>query len=134
MRDVSAAITARGVPPEQIAMEVFGAGAVITPGVAEGDRPAPHRPAGAPGRGPAVTFSRSKLTVAWDPAHSSLLELAEACDVPVGFGCRTGVCHYCETGILAGEITYTTEPLERPGEDRILVCCSQPRSEVALEL
>ncbi len=134
MRDVSAALTARGVSPERVAMEVFGAAAVIAPGAADSDGPAPHQPAGAAGRGPAVTFSRSNLTVAWDPAHSSLLELAEACDVPVSFGCRTGVCHYCETGILAGEVTYTTPPLEQPSGGRILVCCSQPRSEVALEL
>ncbi len=28
----------------------------------------------------------------------SLLELAEACDVPVRWSCRAGVCHNCEVG------------------------------------
>jgi ferredoxin len=81
-----------------------------------------------------VTFLRSNLTVAWDPNYSSLLELAEACDVPVRFSCRTGVCHYCETGILAGTVAYDPKPLEPPPDGRALVCCSQPRTEVTLEL
>ena len=38
------------------------------------------------------------------PAFQSLLELAEACDVPVRFACRTGVCHNCETALIAGFI------------------------------
>jgi ferredoxin len=54
-----------------------------------------------------VTFTRSGLTVAWEPSYTSLLELAEACDVPVRFSCRTGVCHYCETGLLTGTLAYS---------------------------
>jgi ferredoxin len=81
-----------------------------------------------------VTFARSSLTVAWDPNYSSLLELAEACDVPVRFSCRTGVCDYCETGILTGDVTYDPKPLEPPPDGRALVCCSQPSTEVTLEL
>ncbi|MGI8712716.1 MAG: MOSC domain-containing protein [Solirubrobacteraceae bacterium] len=134
MQNLSAGLAARGVPPEQIAMEVFGAAAATAPGVTDGHRRQPHQPAGAPADGPAVTFSRSSLTVAWDPGYASLLELAEACDVPVSFGCRIGVCHSCETGILTGDVSYSTAPLEPPAEGRILVCCAQPRSELALEL
>ena len=77
---------------------------------------------------------RSSLTVAWDDRYPSLLDLAEACDVPVGFGCRTGVCHNCESGLIAGAVTYTTDPLEPPPEGRILVCCSHPASELTLDL
>src|SRR5205085_2700464 len=36
----------------------------------------PHLPQGPPGPGPAVTFARSGITVAWDPKFASLLELA----------------------------------------------------------
>jgi ferredoxin-NADP reductase/MOSC domain-containing protein YiiM len=133
MRDLSAGLTAHGVPPERIATETFGAVAAITPGIA-GTRRAPHAPQGPPGAGPAVTFSRSNLTVPWDPSYASLLELAEACDVPASFSCRTGVCHTCETGLLAGEITYTTSPLEPPADDRVLVCCAAPAAELTLEL
>ena len=81
-----------------------------------------------------VTFSRSNLAVAWDSSYSSLLEFAEACDVPVGFGCRIGVCHNCESGLVDGEVTYDIEPLERPEEGRVLVCCTEPAGEITLEL
>ena len=113
--------------------ETFGAVAAVAPGIT-GQRPAPHPPEGSPGSGPPVSFSRSNLTVAWDPTYGNLLELAEACDVPVSFGCRNGVCHSCESGLLDGEITYATEPLEPPQDDRVLVCCAQPAGPVVLEL
>jgi ferredoxin-NADP reductase/MOSC domain-containing protein YiiM len=134
MRTISAGLTARGVPPEQVATEIFGAAPLLAPGVVAGHRPAPHQPDGPPGAGPAVTFARSDLTVAWDPSYSSLLEFAEACDVPASFSCRTGVCHYCETGLLTGDVAYNPKPLEAPADERVLVCCSRPTTEVTLEL
>jgi ferredoxin-NADP reductase/MOSC domain-containing protein YiiM len=134
MRTISAGLTARGVPPEQVATEIFGVAPLLAPGVVADHRPAPHQPGGPPGAGPPVTFARSNLTVAWDPGYSSLLEFAEACDVPASFSCRTGVCHYCETGLLTGDVAYNPKPLEPPPEGRVLVCCSRPRAEVTLEL
>jgi ferredoxin-NADP reductase/MOSC domain-containing protein YiiM/ferredoxin len=134
MRAIGAALTAHGVEPERVATEVFGAVAVHASGiVSAGDR-APHPPDGPPGTGPAVTFARSNLAVAWDDQYPSLLDFAEACSVPVGFGCRNGVCHNCESGLLAGAVTYSTEPLEPPPDGRILVCCSRPTSELTLDL
>jgi ferredoxin-NADP reductase/MOSC domain-containing protein YiiM/ferredoxin len=133
MHELSAGLAAGGVPPERISMEIFGTADAIIPGVL-GDRPAPHQPAGSPGPGPVVTFSRSNLAVAWDSSYASLLELAEACDVPVSFGCRIGVCHNCESGLVDGQVKYDVEPLERPGEGRVLVCCTEPAGEVTLEL
>ena len=134
MRTLSAGLTARGVAPEQINTETFGPIAVTASGIVGAGARAPHQPDGPPGNGPAVTFARSGLTVAWEPRYSNLLELAEACDVPVSFGCRTGVCHYCETEMLTGEVAYGVQPLEPPAEGRVLMCCSEPRTEVTLEL
>jgi ferredoxin-NADP reductase/MOSC domain-containing protein YiiM len=134
MHGLSAALAARGTGPERISFETFGSAAVIAPPGRGGDRPPPHPPAGPVGSGPAVTFARSNLTVAWDPGYANLLELAEACDVPVSFGCRNGVCHYCEAGLLTGAIAYGTEPLERPGAGRLLMCCAQPTDEITVEL
>ena len=134
MRELSSSLIARGTPAEQVAMEAFGAGTVIRPPGLEGDRPAPHRPAGAQGPGPEVSFSRSDLTARWDPSYGNLLEFAEACDVPVSFGCRNGVCHYCESGVLTGEIEYVTEPLETPDAEHVLMCCAAPASDLTLEL
>ena len=134
MRTIGAALAARGVPPERIATETFGAIATHASGIVKtGDRP-PHAPDGPPGSGPTVTFSRSNLAVPWDDRYPSLLDLAEACEVPVGFGCRNGTCHNCESGLLAGEVSYHTEPLEPPPEGRVLVCSSRPISELTLDL
>jgi ferredoxin-NADP reductase/MOSC domain-containing protein YiiM/ferredoxin len=134
MRAIGAALTARGVAPERIATEVFGAVATHSPGIVKAGDRAPHAPDGPPGSGPTVTFSRSNLAVLWDDRYPSLLDLAEACDVPVGFGCRNGTCHNCESGLLAGEVTYHTAPLEPPPEGRVLVCSTRPSSELTLDL
>jgi ferredoxin-NADP reductase/MOSC domain-containing protein YiiM/ferredoxin len=134
MRAIGAALTARGVAPERVANEAFGAVAVHASGLVKAGDRAPHPPDGPPGSGPTVTFVKSSVAVAWDDSYPSLLDLAEACDVPVGFGCRHGVCHNCESGLVDGAVTYTQEPLEPPPDGRILVCCSRPASELALDL
>ncbi|HLV85885.1 MAG TPA: MOSC and FAD-binding oxidoreductase domain-containing protein [Candidatus Sulfotelmatobacter sp.] len=113
--------------------EVFGSLDAITPGMAQVAHH-PHLPQGPPGSGPPVSFARSGITAAWDPKFASLLELAEACDVPVRWSCRTGVCHTCMTGLVAGSIAYNPEPLERPAPGNVLVCCSQPTENVTLDL
>ena len=100
MRAIGAALAARGVAPERIATEVFGAVPTYSSGIVKAGDRAPHAPDGPPGDGPVVTFSRSSLAVAWDARYPSLLDFAEACDVPVGFGCRHGVCHDCELSLI----------------------------------
>jgi len=134
MRAIGAALTAHGVEPDRVATEAFGAVAVHASGIVKAGDRTPHAPDGPPGSGPTVTFVRSGLAVAWDDRYPSLLDLADACDVPVGFGCRTGVCHNCESGLLAGAVTYGPDPLEPPPDGRILVCCSRPASELTLDL
>jgi ferredoxin len=64
----------------------------------------------------------------------SLLELAEACDIPVRWSCRTGVCHTCVTGLIGGSVIYNPEPPESPVPGNILVCYSQPNAGVTLDL
>ena len=122
-----------GVLAENVHTEIFGALEGITPGMARVDH-TPHLPQGPPGSGPSVSFARSGITVAWDPKYQSLLELAEACDVPVRWSCRTGVCHTCMSGLISGSICYNPEPLERPAPGNALVCCSQPEVNVSLDL
>jgi len=122
-----------GVLAENVHTEIFGALEDITPGMAEVVH-APHLPQGTPGSGPSVSFARTEITVAWDPKFGSLLELAEACDVPVRWSCRTGVCHTCITGLIGGSISYNPEPLERPTPGNVLVCCSQPDANVTVDL
>jgi ferredoxin-NADP reductase/MOSC domain-containing protein YiiM len=122
-----------GVPPGNVHTEIFGSLEATTPGMAKVVH-TPHLPQGAPGSGPPVSFARSGITAAWDPKFESLLELAEACDVPVRWSCRTGVCHTCMTGLIGGSIIYNPEPLERPAPGNVLVCCSQPNAGVTLDL
>jgi ferredoxin-NADP reductase/MOSC domain-containing protein YiiM len=134
MADVSAALVAIGVDGGRVRTEIFGAAPSQTPGIAAAAARPPHPPAGAPGAGPPVAFARSGLTVPWDRRFASLLELAEACDVPVRWSCRTGVCHTCETGLLAGNVRYAPDPVDEPAAGSILICCSEPDGELAVDL
>jgi ferredoxin-NADP reductase/MOSC domain-containing protein YiiM len=122
-----------GVLAANVHTETFGSLESITPGMAEVAH-TPQLPQGVPGPGPSVSFARSGITAAWDPKFRSLLELAEACDVPVRWSCRIGVCHTCMTGLIDGAIIYNPEPLEKPAPGNVLVCCSQPSAGVTLDL
>jgi ferredoxin-NADP reductase/MOSC domain-containing protein YiiM len=129
LQDLSAGLATWGVAGERVHMEIFGPGESMTPGVSDAPvRPA-HAPAGPAGLGPQVSFARSNLTVRWDEKYQSLLELAEACDVPVRWSCRTGVCHNCESGLVSGAVSYRPDPLDPPAAGDLLICCSQPQEE-----
>jgi ferredoxin len=81
-----------------------------------------------------VSFARSGLDVPWSSAYHNLLELAEACDIPVKWSCRTGVCHTCECALIGGSVQYDPEPLERPAEGNVLICSARPETEIELDL
>ncbi|MFI1364768.1 MOSC domain-containing protein [Streptomyces griseochromogenes] len=134
MDDLGRVLRDHGLRPERIHTEQFSALPAINPGVTPTAAVPPHRPPGPPGTGPLVTFARSGITTPWSPAHASLLGLAEACDIPTRWSCRTGVCHTCVTHLVSGDITYTTPPLEPPETGTVLVCCSEPATEVVLDL
>ena len=134
MDEISAGLSALGLHASWIHTEPFGPAAPITPGIAAPPARAPHPPAGQAGDGPTIEFARSNLAVAWDGQYDSLLDLAEACDVPVRWSCRTGVCHTCETTVIAGDVGYSPEPVEPPADGDTLICCSQPRSDLVLDL
>ncbi len=133
MDDLGAALADCGLDPGRIHAERFGAHAALTPGIASTSVP-PHQPDGPAGTGPGVTFARSALTAPWGPRHDSLLEFAEACDVPTRWSCRTGVCHNCETALLSGRVDYHLEPLEPPALGNILLCVTTPAESVVLDL
>jgi ferredoxin-NADP reductase/MOSC domain-containing protein YiiM/ferredoxin len=134
MDEISAGLAALGIDASRIHTEPFGPAAALTPGIAATAARTPHPPAGKPGNGPTIEFARSNLTIPWNADYASLLELAEACDVPVRWSCRTGVCHTCETTLIAGQLDYSPDPVEPPADGSALICCSQPRDDVALDL
>lgn len=134
MSDLTAGLAALGVPQDRVRTEMFGAGPSTTPGIAAAPHRTPHLPTGLAGPGPLVSFARTGLNVPWGPNFSSLLELAEACDVPVRWSCRTGVCHTCETGLVAGRIGYRPDPIDAPADGNVLICCSQPDGDIVIDL
>ncbi|HST32729.1 MAG TPA: MOSC and FAD-binding oxidoreductase domain-containing protein [Solirubrobacteraceae bacterium] len=134
MDEISAALVAVGLGASQIHTEPFGPAPSLTPGIAQAPSRRPHVPAGPPGDGPKIEFARSDLAVPWSNDFASLLEFAEACDVPVRWSCRTGVCHNCETTLVAGELAYDPDPVEPPAQGSALICCSRPSGDVVLDL
>jgi ferredoxin-NADP reductase/MOSC domain-containing protein YiiM/ferredoxin len=134
MRDLREGLVASGVADDRVHTEIFGPGKPITPGVVDRSQAAPHPPEGSVGSGPRVSFVRSGLSVRWDPKFPSLLDFAEACDVPVSWACRTGVCHTCECPLISGSVDYQPEPLEPPAQGNVLICCSQPKGDVVIDL
>jgi ferredoxin-NADP reductase/ferredoxin len=134
LKEMVQGLTTWGVPNSRVRTEAFGSENSITPGITATPVKAPHLPAMPLGNGPSVSFTRSGLTVPWDSRWSSLLELAEACDVPVRWSCRVGVCHTCESGLVDGRVGYAPEPLDHPSAENVLICCSAPLSDIQLDL
>ena len=134
MDEISAGLAAIGLDASHIHTEPFGPAPALTPGIVSTTARRPHAPAGEPRTGPTIEFARSNIAVHWSGDYASLLELAEACDVPVRWSCRTGVCHNCESTLIAGTVDYNPDPVEPPAEGSALICCSQPHDDVVLDL
>jgi ferredoxin-NADP reductase/MOSC domain-containing protein YiiM len=134
MRDLGSGLAAWGIPSDRIRTEHFGPVQSFMPGIVEQPAGPAHAPPGPGGTGPLVSFARSGLSVNWDDRYESLLELAEACNVKVRWACRTGVCHTCISRLIGGTVTYRPEPLEHPNEGNALICCSQPTSEITIDI
>jgi len=135
MADMKAALAAYGISPGQIHIEIFNGSEPVTPGVVGSVTRSPHPPERDAPTGPLVSFARSGIAAHWNAsAYQSILELAESCDVPVRWSCRAGVCHNCESGLVSGAVAYGPEPLDKPAEGNILVCCSQPIRDVVVDL
>lgn len=134
MTAVRDALTGLGIAADRIHSELFGARDRINPGITGGAVRPPHQPPGPPGTGPLVTFARSGISAAFPGDKRNVLELAEACDVPTRWSCRTGVCHTCATPLLSGDITYAPDPLEFPADGQVLICCARPGTEIVLDM
>jgi ferredoxin-NADP reductase/MOSC domain-containing protein YiiM len=134
MADVTRVLVDHGMRRDAIHVEVFAGRAAVTPGIAAASALPPHQPAGPTGDGPVVQFARSGISAPWGSGYASLLEFAEACDIPTRWSCRTGVCHTCETGLLAGRVRNDPGPLEEPAEGNCLPCIAAPATPVVLDL
>jgi ferredoxin-NADP reductase/MOSC domain-containing protein YiiM len=116
--------------------ELFGSADAINPGiVGESTVHHPRVPDGEPGDGPMVTFSRSGLSAPWaGQGYASLLEFAEACNVPTRWACRSGVCHLCSTPTVSGTVRYVNAPLVAPPAGEVLLCSCQPDGPIVLDM
>jgi ferredoxin-NADP reductase/ferredoxin len=135
LADMKVALTARDVAPQRVHAEIFNGGETLTPGIAAAAARVPHPPQADADTGPLVSFARSGIAAHWNAAlYPSILELAEACDVPVRWSCRSGVCHNCESGLVSGTVSYGSEPLDMPAQGNVLVCCAAPVGDVVIDL
>jgi ferredoxin-NADP reductase/MOSC domain-containing protein YiiM len=135
MEGMKEALATVGVARERIHVEIFNGGESRTPGVVGGVTRVPHLPKDDADTGPQVSFARSGIAPRWKPsAYRSILELAEACDVPVRWSCRTGVCHNCESGLISGAVAYEPDPLDPPADGNVLICCSRPQGDVVIDI
>ncbi|MGI5422089.1 MOSC domain-containing protein [Actinomadura luteofluorescens] len=134
MTDIHEALTGLGLDAARIRTELFGALPSTNPGLTGQRRRAPHPPPGPAGTGPEVIFARSGISVPFATGRGSVLDLADACDVPTRWSCRTGVCHTCATPLLSGDIAYAPDPLEPPPDGQVLICCARPRTDIVLDM
>jgi ferredoxin-NADP reductase len=134
MADMRDALAALGTDPARIHTELFGARPTINPGLTGQPRRDPHQPPGPRATGPLVTFARSGIATAFAADRGSVLDLADACDVPTRWSCRTGVCHTCVTLLLSGDISYDPDPLEPPPSGEVLICCARPATDIVLDM
>ncbi|PDH27761.1 MAG: hypothetical protein CNE95_07715 [Puniceicoccaceae bacterium MED-G30] len=76
-----------------------------------------------------VTFQKSNVVLEWTGNEESLLEVAEANDMDLDFGCRMGNCTACQQTLVSGEVEYPTGHTGEPDAGNILLCCCQPKDE-----
>ena len=135
MSEMKDTLAALGLAPGQVHSEAFAGGQSLRPGVVGTVQRSPHPLLADTDSSPLVSFARSSVAAHWRPgAYKSLLELAEACDVPVRWSCRSGVCHNCESGLVSGDVAYGPEPLEPAAQGNVLLCCAQPTRDLVLDL
>ena len=84
-------------------------------------------------RGGRVRFISSR-TEAHGDGRTPLLRVAESAGVSAPHGCRMGICHSCDTTLVAGCVRdLRTGDLARPGA-RIQTCVCAPAGDVELDL
>src|SRR5262249_26577065 len=81
------ALHAIGIDPAGIHTELSGPLRSTSPGLTSQESRPPHQPPGPPGTGPLVTFARSGISAHFGNTTRSVLELADACDIPTRWSC-----------------------------------------------
>ncbi len=74
-----------------------------------------------------VIFKKANLECEWTGSEESILELAEANDLDLDYGCRMGNCTACQQPIVSGQVEYPNGHTGEPDEGNALLCCCQPK-------
>jgi ferredoxin-NADP reductase len=136
MQDLYSGLRALNIADDRIRFEAFGPASVkrtqsaaVVPvaeaaatALAAGQRASAPDPA----KVSKVVFTRTGRDAMWSKEAGTLLDFAEANDVPAQSNCRSGVCGTCSTRVLSGEVSYPT-PIEgdvAPGH--ALICSAIP--------
>lgn len=125
-----------GVRKERIAYEFFGPASLLSeagqtkvqPTATTATQPAVDAD------GPHIVLRKSGRSLPWDESAESILAFLEAQGMEPEFSCRAGVCGSCEQGLVSGQVDYFEEPLDEPPADRVLLCCTRPKSSIVLDL
>jgi len=73
-----------------------------------------------------VEFVDAQVEQAWSTGDGSLLDFAEAHGLSPEFGCRSGQCGACKVPLLAGSVSYQSEPSAAVADNEVLLCCAVP--------
>jgi uncharacterized protein len=114
-----------GVPEANIHLEAFGPASVKKAATAPADATT--------AKAVKVKFARSACEVNCTSDVDSLLDLALASNVPIGYGCRAGGCGTCKTAIISGTVKYLKKPGCEVEAGSCLTCICLPDSELILE-
>jgi ferredoxin len=76
-----------------------------------------------------IIFKKSDVELEWDGSEESILELAEANDLDLDYGCRMGNCTACQQPVLSGAVEYLSGHTGEPDAGCELLCCCQPKGD-----
>ncbi len=134
MKSLYCGLLSLSVSEARIHYEFFGPGSILQddsePASQEETRPAEVELVG----GTQIVFARSGLTVGWDPACDSILDLAESQGLNPDYSCRSGICNTCISELTEGEVEYLEEPLDEPDRGHVLICCARPKTSLVIEI
>jgi len=115
-------LRALGVQNGRIFAEAFGPAALVR----ASDQPSTVFVPQAAASEAIVEFVDAQVEQGWSTGDGSLLDFAEAHGLNPEFGCRSGQCGACKVPLLAGNVSYQTEPSAAVADNEVLLCCAVP--------
>ena len=132
IESMKALLASMGVPPAQIRHEVFNAAIAAS---AESPRTAAPARSSVREAGYRMTCAKLRRQVRI-AAGQTLLEAAEAANVPVESLCRAGVCGTCRVHVDSGDVICASDTLD-PGDQEqgyVLACVTTASSDCTVDL